>query len=63
MTERELAELEARQVALVLQIGKLQDELSALTLRISDEHERRREPATVHELRPARCRGFPGSAP
>ena len=54
MTERELAELEARQVALVLQIGKLQDELSALTLRISDERERRREPATVHELRPDR---------
>jgi hypothetical protein len=52
MTEPELAELEARQVALVLQIGKLQDELSALTLRISDEHERRRELATVHELRP-----------
>lgn len=62
MTDMELAELEARQLALVIQIGKLQDEVIAVTLRIADENERRREPAALHELRPAECSGLPGDA-
>lgn len=60
MTDRELAELEARQLALVIQIGKLQDEVIAVSLRIADENDRRRKPAVMHELHPAGCRDLPG---
>ena len=51
MTDDELAELEKRLIAKMNQITELQQEATDMTLCIIAEHEERRSPASVHELR------------
>ena len=50
MTDDELAELETQLAAKLRQITALNQEAAEMTARINAERDRRRIPATVHEL-------------
>jgi hypothetical protein len=60
MSDEELAELETQLIAKLKQQARLAEEATAIADRISAERDRRRAPATVHDLRSATRRAAAG---